>query len=168
MLYVFDVGGEPKQAVVMRNGPATAGAGGSGWYVESWARCDLSEFPDAVAEANFGQQIWTDEAGERAPTGQITSYPGVEHCQWQNMTFLDLKEPGPYEALYVRRPDPDLREFFAEPFDPALPLPADALDTGYERAGEHLWLSPDEHRAYVGTSERVELWPLAIKPLGCL
>ena len=36
VLYVFEVGDEPKQAVVMRNGPATEGAGGPGWYVESW------------------------------------------------------------------------------------------------------------------------------------
>ena len=170
VLYAFEVGGEPKQAVIIRNGPATDGAGGPGWYVESWARCDLSEFPDAVAEANFGLQIWTDDTGERVSTGQIESYPGPEHCDWQNMTFLYLNEDGPDQAFYVRRPDsePYLREHFAEPFDSTLPLPADAVDTGYECAGEHLWLSPDEQRAYVGTSEQVELWPRTIKPLRCL
>jgi hypothetical protein len=40
VLFVLEVGGVPKQAVIVHDGPATEGAGGPGWYVESWARCD--------------------------------------------------------------------------------------------------------------------------------
>jgi hypothetical protein len=163
VLYVYNVDGEPKQAVVMRNGPATEGAGGPGWYVESWARCDLSEFPDEIAAANFGQLIWTNADGERVPTGRIVSAPGPEHCGWQDMTFLHLGE----EAVYVRRPDPSLHTYFAEPYDPRRPLPHSAVDTGYQRAGDHLWVSPDRQRAYVGNRHTVELWPRTVKPLGC-
>ena len=163
VLYVYAVDGAAKQAVVMRNGPATEGAGGPGWYVESWARCDMSEFPDSVAAANFGQQIWTNAAGERMPTGRIVSAPGPEHCDWHDMTFLRLGD----DAVYVRQPHRDLRSYFGEPFDPSLPLPEGAIDTGYRRAGDHLWLSPTEHRAYVGDSGGVEMWPRTIKPLGC-
>ncbi len=164
VLYAYSVGGEPRQAVVMRNGPATEGAGGPGWYVESWARCDLSEFPDSVAAANFGQLIWTNAAGERVPTGRIVSAPGPAHCDWQAMTFLQLGD----EAVYVRQPDPDLHRHFAEPFDPRLPLPDGAVDTGYQRAGDRLWLSTDRQRAYVGNRQSVELWPRTIEQLACL
>lgn len=163
VLYVYSVDEEPKQAVVMRNGPATEGAGGPGWYVESWARCDLSEFPDEIAAANFGQLIWTDAAGERVPTGLIVSAPGPEHCDWHSMTFLHLGD----EAMYVRRPDPSLHAYFAEPYDPSRPLPDNAVDTGYQRAGDRLWLSPDRQRAYVGSRDSAELWPRTIEQLGC-
>ena len=49
------------------------------------------------------------------------------------MTFL---ETGGH--TYVRASTPDLRDFFAEPYDPARPLPADAVDTGFELDGRHL------------------------------
>ena len=46
-------------------------------------------------------------------------------------------------------------------------LPADAVDTGYQRDGDHLWLSPDEQRAFVGSRADVEIWPRSIQRLGC-
>jgi len=48
-----------KQAVIVHDGPATEGAGGPGWYVESWARCDYSELP-AYFTDSIGLRIWTD------------------------------------------------------------------------------------------------------------
>jgi hypothetical protein len=36
-----------------------------------------------------------------------------------------------------------------------------------ERDGEHLWTSPDEQRAFVGTKADVEVWPRAVESLGC-
>lgn len=63
--------------------------------------------------------------------------------------------------------DPDLGDFFAEPYDAELALPPDAVDTGYQREGRRLWLSPDKQRAYVGQPDNVELWPRTIKHLGC-
>lgn len=159
VLFVHGVDGAVKQALVVHDGETAFGE--QGWYLESWARCDLSEFPDAVAEAN-GTQVWTDESGARVPTGTIKSYPGPEHCDWQDMTFLHLGK-----AVYVREPDRYLREFFAEPYDPRLPLPAHAVDTGYARGGEQLWLSPDQQRAYVGVRTEVDLWPRTVEPLLC-
>lgn len=161
VLYVVEVDGVVKQAVIVRDGPATEGAGGPGWYVESWAVCDYSELPRSFTDS-IGLQVWTDADGTPVPTTTIESWTGPEHCDWQSMTFLYLGK-----GQYVRDPQPDLADYFAEPYDEHAELPADAVDTGFERDGDHLWLSPDGQRAYVGTTGDVELWPRAVERLGC-
>ena len=134
VLYVLEVRGVVKEAVIVRNGPATKGAGGDGWYVESWARCDYSELPRSFADS-VGLQIWSDSSERPLPTTTIQSWSGPEHCNWQSMTFLYLGK-----AIYVRDPLPDLADFFVESYDEHARLPADAGDTGFERNGKHLWL----------------------------
>jgi hypothetical protein len=161
VLYVVEVGGVAKQAVIVRDGPATEGAGGPGWYVESWAHCDYAELPRSFADS-IGLQIWSRADGRPAPTTAIESWTGAEHCDWQSMTFLFLGK-----AQYVRDPHPELDDFFAEEYDAHAALPDDAVDTGYERGGDHLWLSTDKRRAYVGTEADVEVWPRTVQPLGC-
>ena len=161
VLYVVEAGDQVKQAVIVRDGPATEGAGGPGWYVESWAHCDYSELPRSFTDS-IGLQVWTDADGKPVPTSTIESWIGPEHCDWQSMTFLHLGE-----AEYVRNPQRDLADFFAEPYREHAELPADAVDTGWERDGDHLWLSPDKRRAYVGTQRDVEVWPRTVEHLGC-
>lgn len=161
ILYVREVHGVVKQAVIVHNGPATEGAGGPGWYVESWAACDASEFPRSVNDA-AGLQIWTDAAGEPVATTTIQSSRGPEHCDWQSMTFLELGK-----TTYVRDPLPGLAEYFAGTYRAHTTLPTGAIDTGYQRSGERLWLSSDRHTAYVGTERDVGAWPREIKPLLC-
>jgi len=161
VLYVLEVEGVVKQAVIVRDGPATEGAGGAGWYVESWAHCDYSELPRSF-NASLGLQIWTDSSGRPVPTTTIESWKGSEHCDWQSMTFLYLDK-----AVYVRDPQPDLTDFFAEPYNEHAELPTTAVGTGFQRDGEHLWLSLDEQRAFVGTEGDVEVWPRTIRPLAC-
>ena len=75
------------------------------------------------------------------------------------MTFLELGQ-----AVFVRNPQPELAEFFAEQYDEHAQLPADAANTGYERDGEHLCLSSDKQRAFVGTVDYVEILPRTIRP----
>jgi hypothetical protein len=161
VLYVLEVQGVVKQAVIVRDGPATEGAGGPGWYVESWAHCDYAELPRSFTDS-IGLQVWTDRSGQPAPTTTIESWTGPEHCDWQSMTFLYLAG-----AQYVRDPEPDLADFVAEPYQPHAILPPNAIDTGFERNGDHLWLSPDKQRALVGSQHDVELWPRTIQRLGC-
>jgi len=160
-LYVLEVHGVVKQAVIVRDGPATAGAGGRGWYVESWAHCDYSELPRSFTEG-IGVHIWTDASGKPQATTLIESWTGPEHCNWQSMTFLQLAK-----AVYVRDPQPGLTDFFAEPYDEHASVPAGAIDTGYERDGHQLWLSADRQRAFVGTVGDVEMWPRTTRPLSC-
>ena len=148
VLYVVEVAGVAKQAVIVRDGPATEGAGGPGWYVESWAHCDYSELPRTFTDS-IGLQIWSDAAGRPAPTTVIEGWTGPEHCDWQSMTFLNLGG-----ATYVRDPRPELADYFARPYQAHAELPADAVDSGFERDGDRLWLSPDGQRAFVGLTGR--------------
>jgi len=161
VLYVLEVRGVVKEAVVVHNGPAAEGAGGPGWYVESWAVCDNSELPRWYTDS-IGQQIWTDASGHPIPTGEIQSWRGPEHCDWQTMTFLELGK-----ATYVREPLAELADYFADPYRAHGQLPQDAVATGYEHHGQKLWLSADQQLAYVGTAVDVETWPREVKPLGC-
>jgi len=161
VLYVLAVRGLVKQAVIVHNGPATKGAGGPGWYVESWASCDFAEFPASFTDS-IGLQIWTDPAGNPAPTTRIQSYRGPAHCNWQSMTFLSIGK-----TTYVRAPQPDLADYFALPYRENISLPNDAVDTGFQRAGHKLWLSRGKQLAYVGTPSGVESWPRKVRPLLC-
>lgn len=155
VLYVLDVEGVVKQAVVVRDGPASDGAGGSGWYVESWARCDDSELPRSYTES-IGLQVWTDETGEPVSTKTVASWRGPEHCSWQSMTFLYL---GKDRRPFLRDPLPDLRGLLAGPYQAHVAVPADARDTGYRREGRRLWVSADGRHAYVGSPDDAERWP---------
>ncbi len=129
--------------------------------MESWAHCDFSELPPSFTDS-IGLQIWTDAEGRAVPTTTIESWVGPEHCDWQSMTFLMLGED-----TYVRHPLPELSDYVVMPFETRTELPADAVDTGFERDGDHLWLSSDGRRAFVGTTAEVEAWPRESRPLGC-
>jgi hypothetical protein len=161
VLYVLEVNDVVKEAVIVHDGPATEGAGGPGWYVESWAACDASEFSRSYTDS-IGLQIWTDAAGRPVPTTKIQAWRGPEHCNWDSMTFLELGK-----ATYVRDAQTDLAEYFADPYQAHAELPDSAVATGYERDGQQLWLSADEQLAYVGTTSDVEVWPREVKPLLC-
>lgn len=169
VLYVAEVAGRPKAALIVHDGQGTEGAGGDGWYPESWAVCDLVELPaDFVAE--LGYEIWTDAGGQIVPTRRLTVFRGAEHCDWQDMTFLSLGTWDDQAPTFVRDPDPDpyLSEYLAEPYLPHTTLPADAVDSGVRRGQDRLWLAPDRARAYVGTAPGdVEMWPRMVKRLGC-
>jgi hypothetical protein len=161
VLYVLEVDGVVKQAVIVHDGPATEGAGGDGWYVESWAACDYSELPRDFTDS-IGLQVWDGADGEAAPTTEIEGWTGPEHCGWQSMTFLYLGDD-----TFVRDPQPDLADHLAAPYDPHDALPTDAVDTGFSREGDRLWIAADGDTAYVGTRADVEAWPRDVKGLGC-
>lgn len=159
VLYVLEVRGVVKRAFIVHNGPATKGAGGTGWYLESWASCDYAEFPRSFTDS-IGLQIWTDPAGNPAPTKTIQGWVGPKHCHWESMTFLELGK-----ATYVRAPQSDLADYFARPYQEKADLPGNAVDTGFQRDGRKLWLSHDKQLAYVGTKDKVEAWPRTVRPL---
>lgn len=158
VLFTFEMEGTTRQAIVVHHGETIDG---TGWYVESWARCDLSELPVSVADA-AGIEVWEDSRGERVPISEVQSYAGSAHCDWEEMTFLEIND-----RVYVRNPEPGLGDFFSEPYAAAVDLPASAVDTGYRLDGRRLWLSADRKRAYVETGHNVELWPATVRRLGC-
>lgn len=129
-----------------------------GWGVDTRAFCDPSEWAPASAEER-GYQIWTDRKGLRAPTYQIVSRAGPEHCHWDHMTFLDVKR-GEKELTFVKATSPELNDFLTTTYDPDATLPRHARDTGYSREGQRLWLTRDA--AYLVPTQRsgiVARWP---------
>lgn len=165
ILYVIESDGVFKEALIVRNGPATEGAGGPGWYVESRARCDFAELPRSFTDS-LGLQIWQDAEGRAVPTTTIESWRGPAHCSWQSMTFLYLHADG--DRAFVRAPIDEVADYFDGPYVAHAKLPADAEDTGFSRNGKQLWVSNDSQRAYVGTQDDVEVWPRDVRGLGCI
>ena len=168
-LFVYFYEGGVRQAVIVHRGHVFDRDRTLGWYVESWARCDYAEFPDKIPGWTWRMQIWLDSANRRAPTYQVVSFGGAKHCDWTSMTFLTLDGGDGVDnaATYVRRPIPGVANFFAKRYRSDVPVPADAVDTGFHRHGKHLWVSADRQRAYVGNRDHAELWPKTIKLLGC-
>ncbi|WP_182524479.1 hypothetical protein [Nocardioides dongkuii] len=164
VLYVLEVDGVAKQALVVHDGEGTEGAGGDGWYLESWAQCDPAELPREHTDA-IGLEVWTDGEGRPVPTTELSAWRGPEHCDWQSMTFLRFGErrPGP---TYVRDPQRWLRDQLVVPWEPSTTLPDGATDTGLVREGRRLWRTPDA--VYVGRSPAdVEQWPRLRESPGC-
>lgn len=155
-LLTYEVDGTVLMALVVRDGPAAKNAGGPGWYLESWARCDFAEFPPETAATGLTRyQAWSDADGAPVPVAEVYSAPGPEHCSWEGMTFLFIGD----DRSYVEDPEPDLRDVVAGPYRTGIPLPTGARDTDWERDGRHLWLSPGGSYAYVGSEESVDAWP---------
>ena len=167
ILYAYAAAGRTKQAVIVHHGPAAKGTGagkdGLAWWPESWSRCDVAEYPAAVTD-DLGYEFWSEVGGRRRPIAEIVSHPGGDCVAGTHFLELDRADEDRRRVYVAHGEDPD---FFAEPYQADVALPADAVDTGYDHGEDHLWLSPDQSRAYVGGPDRVELWPRTTQPLGC-
>ena len=169
VLFTTSYDGVARQALIVRDGPSGSGTGarnGHGWYVESFAACDLADFPDAVSAAR-GVQVWTDRDGARVATTEVVSAPGPAHCSWQTMTILTVGDGSKAAQTYVANPLADLAEHFDRPYRQHVRVPDDATDTGYELKGRHLSLAADRDYAYVGTRTDADAWPRPTDGLGC-
>lgn len=158
-LLTYEAGGRVLLALLLRDGPATAGAGGPGWYLEAWARCDFAEFPSDVAR-EAGYLTWTDRQGAPVPVAQVyTSARDFDGCGSPQTRWLLVDDAGRRARSYVADPDGSLADHVAGPYRGDVPLPADARDTGWERESRHLWLAADDRFAYVGEPGSVAAWP---------
>jgi hypothetical protein len=151
LLYTYAVDGTQKVAVILSNSP-------SGWGFETFASCDPAEYDPADDEL-LRMGIWTASDGRRTPTSIITSMPGAEHCGWESVTYLLYQD-----RQYISDPNGVMGVRFVEPFASDTNLPADAVDTGFRRKGQSLWLSADNSVAYLVSDDRVEAWPTPDSP----
>jgi hypothetical protein len=137
--------------------------GATGWGVESWATCDVSELP---AEQDGPTQVWTDAEGARVPTSRVVSYPGPEHCDWQDITFLSLGE-GRSARQFLGGDAGDLADLLATTHAVGVELPRDATDTGFRRDGRELWVASDAAYLREPGSPTGERWPEARREIAC-
>ena len=159
VLYSYDVGGRTKVAVVVARDQKDR----PGWGPETSASCDPSELP-AEWTASHGYEIWTDRAGERVPTAEVSSGAGDDHCGWGEVHFLDLGG-----RTYARDPEGVLEPgMLTAAYDDSVTLPANAHDTGYRYEDRELWLTGDRRTAYVRTGAGVEAWPLLKTQAACM
>lgn len=165
VLFSYDQDDRTRIALIAADGIGN-GRDETGWGIESYAQCDPSELPAEATDA-LGIGVWEDAAGDRQPTGEIVSYQGAEHCDWQRVTFLAMDDE---KRQYIRDIDGQFLDMKvieqAYAADPE--LPADAEDTGFRQDRRHLWLARDGSAAYVGDATQVERWPLATEPFGCM
>lgn len=163
VLFTHDVDGVPKVAVIVANAAIveTGSASTDGWVVETFASCDPAEF-DPSTDDQLQQDVWTDADGNRVATSVVTSFQGPEHCGWQSVTFLSLED-----QQYLRDPEHRLEEMTVTRFDRDAELPTDAVDTGYRRGSEELWLAAEAAVAYLVTAATVEAWPSTTDHVAC-
>lgn len=166
-LLSYDVNGRTKIAVVAADGVEDVN-GEAGWMIESWSQCDPAELPADITDA-LGLGIWQDASGHREPATKVRSFQGAEHCDWQDITFLDVG-PGDDPVRYVRDSNQVLSQFLQSTYTNTAALPEEATDTGLSRNGQQLWLVPSQDAAYLVSATdpgSVERWPAARTPIGC-
>ena len=135
--------------------------GHHGWGVTSYAVCDPAAWPPAKAD-EVGLQIWSDADGDPVPTSLVVSQRGPQNCGYEEMTYLQL---GPDREFYGTPPD-DLRPYLATTYATHTRVPADATDTGFQRAGRELWVTGEA--AYIATPDGdAERWPAPDQPIAC-
>ena len=157
MLYTYSVAGTAKVSVIVADSDAT-GTQADGWIAETFATCDPAEY-DPASDPDVSIEVWLDEDDNRVPTSIIRSVRGAEHCGWQSATFLRFNDRD-----YLRDPRGVVDAPLVAAFDRDAELPADAVATGYHRAGQRLWLREDGMVAYLVDDEHVEAWPTPDSP----
>lgn len=170
VLFSYDVGGHTKAAVIAAD-HVRDWRKHTGWGVESWAQCDPAEFPAEFTD-HLELSVWTDAAGNRVPVTKVTSWRGPEHCDWQDITFLEIGSEAtqPTDEEYLRDTSGVLADFLDGAYDAHAVLPARATDTGWRHGGRELWLVPDRSAAYLVSTDDptdVERWPASTRPIGC-
>ena len=167
VLFTYASGGRTLQAAVVHRGPAApgtgAGADGIAWYVESSARCDVVEYPDGLAESR-GFEVWTDATGRRTSSQVISSWTSDGDCLERGVRVLDVGSDGLRSYVAHAEAYPEATD---EPFRASVPLPDDAVDSGYRHGDERLWFSADQRRAYVGGVAQVDVWPRGVDVPAC-
>jgi hypothetical protein len=172
VLLSYDVDDRTRVAVVVHD-DITDFNDDTGWGVESWSTCDPAELGVEVAE-DLGFEIWSDADGRAVPTTDITSFPGAEHCDWQDITWLRLGQDTDVDRAfdsYVSGYDEGFGDALSTEPDASASLPEDAVDTGWQRDGREVWLGDDPRAAYlvsVDDPSDVQLWPAASQRIGCM
>jgi hypothetical protein len=127
---------------------------------------------------------WQDSAGHKLPDGTdgpefplvVHTIRGSEHCNWQDVIFLDLTWPpgtvhsGPVDdeiRQYIRDPNGKLASHVLDPYDPRVSLPPTAAPTGFTRLGNKLFVEPDGAAYIQRPSGAVERWGRAFDVLAC-
>jgi hypothetical protein len=164
-IFTFDLDGRSRFAALVEQSPAAGG-----WLLTSWAMCDPSELTGDDAD-RLGYGMWLDAHGQPVPTTTVMSLSGPEHCDWEDLTFLELNRDAQRGfRQYVKDPSGTLADLLRTTYAGRALLPGAARDTGWRRGGRSLWVVPHGDAAYLvslADPADVERWPRARRPIGC-
>jgi hypothetical protein len=117
-----------------------------------------------------GDQPWVDTSGRPVPTSTVLSFPGHEHCGWENSLWIYfdggyyLKDPehvvyGPGDTAFPT--DQPRSATRADLYQTLSQLPTQAEDSGLRRGDAALWTNPDEdgEAVYLVDGDLVERLP---------
>ncbi|CAI9406294.1 hypothetical protein [Nocardioides sp. T2.26MG-1] len=117
-----------------------------------------------------------EKDGEQVDLDKIAYNRGVEHCGWQDVTFLDMDWPpddpaAPSRRQYLWDPKGILDDRTLTDSTDDAELPGDARFTGYSSDLGELWLAPSDQdtRAYLVSEDgdEVETWGRTDRTVGC-
>ncbi|MBA2571073.1 MAG: hypothetical protein H0V04_07840 [Chloroflexi bacterium] len=156
VLFVYRAAGKVKVAIIAAFDEPDAQ---DRWaVVEIWA-CESEEFGPA-AEMGEGRTIWVNDAGRI-----LIASRGPSHCDMETATLIRY----PFEGdQYVRDPRGIFEDAVVGTYDGDATLPDDAERTGYRQGEDVLWVAADGDALYVVRPDRVERWPRATGPIGCI
>lgn len=156
VLFVYRAAGKVRVAIIVAfDLPDAEGR----WAVaEIWA-CESEEF-GAGAEMGEGRTIWVNEVGLI-----LIAQRGPSHCDWESATFLGYPARG---DQFVRDPQGLFDQGLVGRYDGNATLPDDADRTGYRQGEDVLWEAANGDALYVVRPDRVERWPRATGPIGCM
>lgn len=115
-------------------------------------------------------EVWEDAAGARVRVSRITSYHGMEFCDWHDSMFLTMGfGVAGRETSYVRDARGNLADLVRGTSDGSATLPEGARNTGWRHDGRLLWLGADAaYLVRLGDPSDVERWPVAKRTLMCM
>lgn len=121
------------------------------WMIWSLRACHDNEYgADVELDPTLG--VWRNFETNRI----AVDFEGWAHCNMENARFLLF---GRGDEIFIRDPEGRFEgELYGRYRDDAV-LPDDAIDTGYRRAEDQLWLGDNGRALYVVTSDGTERWP---------
>jgi hypothetical protein len=160
--HVYVVEGRVRALAISTSAETVEHADGS-WAVAAIRACDPSEF-DPDDGLTFDVLLWRDATGKLARTDLIRAIRGPAHCGYESSTWLRFEE-----HQYFRDPNGVMAGQSVVPFHPDVPMPSDAVDTGFHTDAWHLFTVPDGDALYVRTTDgAVERWGRSRDPgIGC-
>lgn len=151
VVLVYRSAGEVKVALHVSRDQRTYQQVSREWVIWSLYACHDSEYgADVELEPGFG--VWRNFETNSV----MVDFEGWGHCDMESARFLRF---GPDDQIFIRDPAGRFEGELFGRYRGDTTLPGDALDTGYRRGEDELWLGDDGRALYVVMSDKTERWP---------
>ncbi|MEO6714709.1 MAG: hypothetical protein ABIM89_14955 [Mycobacteriales bacterium] len=111
-----------------------------------------------------GPRALKDATGNRVPQDVAEIYRGEAHCDWESLTIVLLGK-----RKYIADPKHKIvapGQYVGE-YAASVPVPADAVDTGYRSGKLQVFEANDKTYAYLSKGATAQRLPAAVPGFGC-